>query len=161
MDAQELEKLKQFIIEAHANTYASDSSKPVMPSRPGSTDFKHFNKQGWLYLDSYYGGRRFIGEEIVRAQRDQTIWGMNYYGGVTKEGMDYKPVYSFLKKVLRIGVEDGIPFRGPSYWTTEVFTYESHMDGDLSEFSGEEFIYYKNEIVYYARFHGGLVDEIS
>ncbi len=155
----DLETLKRFLVEAHANTYASNSSRPVMPSRPGSIDFQHY-KSGWLYLDSYYGGRRFIGEEIVRIV-NQTVWGMNYYGGVTKEGMDHKSVYSFLKKALRVGVEDGTPFRGPNYWTTEVFTYESHMDGDLSQFSGEEFIYYKNEIVYYARFHGGLIDELS
>lgn len=67
----DLVELKHFLVEAHANTYASDSSRPVMPSRPGSTDFQHF-KSGWLYLDSYYGGRRFIGEEIVRVV-DQTI----------------------------------------------------------------------------------------
>lgn len=155
----DLEILKRFLVEAHANTYASDSSKPIMPSRPGSTDFQHF-KSGWLYLDSYYGGRRFIGEEIVRVP-NETVWGMNYYGAVTKEGMDHKPVYSFLKKALRVGVEDGNPLRGPNCWATEIFKYECIVNGDLSFFSGEEMIYYREGMVYLAKFHGGLVDEIS
>lgn len=130
-----------------------------MPSRPGSTDFQHF-KSGWLYLDSYYGSRRFIGEEIVRVI-DQTIWGMNYYGAVIRESVDHKIVYGFLKKALQIGVEDGTPFRGPNQWEMETFKYFCAVTGGLKSFSGHEEIYFMGCIVYEATFHGGLVDEIS
>lgn len=161
MNALELERLKRFIIEAHANTYASDTGKPIDPCRLGSTDFR-YEKGNFVYLDSYFGGRRFIGEEVVYGCDffgTNVTWGMNYFGTVPKEAkMDHKPIYSFLKKCLRVGVEDGIPFRGPNCWATETFKYECIVDGDLSFFSGEEMIYYREGMVYIAKFHGGLIE---
>lgn len=155
----EYEALRFFLIEAHAQTYASDTSKPVDPTRLGSTDYEYSSliRPRFRYHDSYFGGRRFIGEEVVYFDQ-KPVWGMNYYGYVIKESMDHKAVYSFLKKALRVGIEDGMPLRGPDMWVTEIFKYIFILEGSPQRFSGLEEIFFKGELVYKAFVHGGWIE---
>jgi hypothetical protein len=152
----DIEALKRFLAKAHANTYASETAQPLSTERPGFTEYE-YSDQAWAYRDSYCGGRRFIGEEVVRFAREGIVWGMNYYGYVVGDSPDMKVIYSFLKKALRVGVEGGIALRGPYTWETEIFKYECDTDR-FAEFSGHERIYFKKSIVYEAYYHGGLID---
>lgn len=155
----DLQDLKRFVVEAHANTYASQTSKPADPTRPGSTDYEYFSPdKQFRYHDSYFGGCKFFGEEVVYFD-SKTVWGMNYYGYVVGDSPDMKVIYSFLKKALRVGVEEDNPLRGPYTWETEIFKYECDCGRDFfGDFSGHERIYFKGKIVYEAYYHGGLIE---
>ena len=72
-----LEQLEAFIVRAKAATYIGDG--PRCPScRPGSHDLQ-FQEGAFTYLDSYFGGADFIGEEVVYYE-GRPVWAMNYYG---------------------------------------------------------------------------------
>ena len=58
------ETLAKFLNEANKATYANKTAPKVAPSRLKSEDY-HFEKDGLIYHDTYFGGRDFIGEEIV------------------------------------------------------------------------------------------------
>ena len=73
----DLDELHDFIVNAKAATYVGDG-KQSESSRDGSHDLI-FEEGDFRYLDSYFGGSDFIGEEIVYFQKFP-IWGMNYYG---------------------------------------------------------------------------------
>ena len=75
----DLDELKDFIVRAKAATYVGDG-KPAESSREGSIDLV-FNKGDFSYLDSYFGGSDFVGEEVVYYQ-NVPVWGMNYYGSI-------------------------------------------------------------------------------
>src|SRR4051812_13025390 len=123
-------QLGLFLAEAHNNTYAAEKSKPIASSRPGSTDFDYYNDSDFFYRDSYFGERRFIGEELVYLfSVPKPVWGMNYFGYIAKPTAVTGVIYSFLKKALRIGIEDGRPLRGPDIWETEIFKYEFALQG--------------------------------
>ena len=53
--------LLDFIVRAKASTYVGNG-QPAPSCRPASHDLK-FTDVEWSYLDSYFGGRDFIGED--------------------------------------------------------------------------------------------------
>ena len=72
-----LDELHDFILAAKAATYVGDGQSA--PScRPESHDLA-YQAGDFRYLDSYFGGSDFIGQEIVYHQ-GSPVWGMNYYG---------------------------------------------------------------------------------
>ena len=73
--------LHDFIVRAKAATYVGDG-QPAPSCRPGSHDLKFANGD-WSYLDSYFGGRDFIGEEVVY-YNGKPVWAMNYYGRILR-----------------------------------------------------------------------------
>src|SRR5512146_1382205 len=74
-----LDQLCTFIVRAKAVTYVGGGQHS--PScRPGSHDLQ-FHEGDWSYLDSYFGGSNFIGEEAV-FWHGQPAWAMNYYGRI-------------------------------------------------------------------------------
>jgi hypothetical protein len=70
-------ELHSFIIRAKAATYVGGGAK-IQSCRPTSHDLR-FVDGDWSYLDSYFGGTDFIGEETVW-YTGNSIWAMNYYG---------------------------------------------------------------------------------
>ena len=60
----DIKELADFLSEANKNTYANKDAPKVAPSRLESEDY-HFEKGNLIYHDTYFGGRDFIGEEIV------------------------------------------------------------------------------------------------
>ena len=73
--------LYDFIVRAKTATYVG-SGEHAPACRPGSHDLK-FEEVDWSYLDSYFGGRDFIGEEVVYYQ-GIPAWAMNYYGSILR-----------------------------------------------------------------------------
>lgn len=72
-----LQKLNQFIVQAKAATYVGDGQN-TEPSRKSAHDLA-FQDGDFSYLDSYFGGTDFIGQEVVY-ENDEPVWAMNYYG---------------------------------------------------------------------------------
>jgi len=75
----DLDELNDFIGRAKAATYVGDD-KTIESSRDGSHDLL-YTERDFSYLDSYFGGSDFIGEEIAYYQKDPVL-GMNYYGTI-------------------------------------------------------------------------------
>ncbi|MCK9417046.1 MAG: DUF5680 domain-containing protein [Candidatus Dojkabacteria bacterium] len=150
----ELNELKQFILEASHNTYASGNEKIREKEEDGSTSVT-YSKGGWEYHDNYFGGEPYGGREVVFFKK-RPVWMMVYYGWIT-EGVDPDRVYPILGKALcNSSVEK--PYRGPDEFIEDESIYANDMEGDVENFRGEERIYDGEELLYIARYMGGLVD---
>ena len=57
-------ELPAFLSEVKQQTYDNQNAKKLNPSREGSVDYEYSLGQ-ILYHDTYFGGTRFIGEEVV------------------------------------------------------------------------------------------------
>lgn len=82
----------------------------------------HFEKDGLIYHDTYFGGRNFIGEEIVY-ENEKTVWGANYFDFVLDEKVSEKDIYDFLRKALTQEYNDIIPVRGSVKFSDGEWTY--------------------------------------
>lgn len=149
------EKLSQFLNAANKATYANKEAPKVAPSRLKSEDY-HFEKDGLIYHDTYFGGRDFIGEEIVY-ENEKPVWGANYFGFVIDENISEKDVYDFLRHALMQEYDDVIPVRGPSNFSSDNKTYRFIVNGDLANFSGTEEILFDGKVVYRCLIHGGFI----
>ncbi|MFA5386300.1 MAG: DUF5680 domain-containing protein [Candidatus Paceibacterota bacterium] len=147
--------LAHFLNEANKSTYANKNAPKVESSRPKSEDY-HFEKDGLIYHDTYFGGRDFIGEEIVY-QDEKPAWGANYYGFILSEKIGEKEVYNFLRKALMQEYDSPVPVRGPNEFVDGDWEYKFSVDGDLSRFSGIEEILLKGKIIYRCFVHGGFI----
>ena len=72
-----LQDLHDFIVCAKAGTYIGDGQR-LLPSRLGAHDLQ-FHQPPFAYLDSYFGGNDFLGQEVVYHDA-RPVWVMNYYG---------------------------------------------------------------------------------
>ena len=150
-----IEALGKFLNEANKATYANKNAPKVTPSRLKSEDY-YFEKDGLAYHDTYFGGRDFIGEEIVY-ENEKPVWGANYFGFVLDEKVSEKEVYDFLRKALMQEYDDVIPVRGPSNFSVDDKEYHFLADGDLVNFSGKEEISFDGKVVYRCLIHGGMI----
>ncbi len=142
----------RFLIEAKQKTYAG-KGQPAESSRPASYDLP-YERGEYYYLDSYLGGFRFVGEEVVW-RRGVPVWGMNYYGWMmvdtTPEGFA-----DFHKRaLLKLPVE--APYRGPRYYNEGGFEYRCEWSGVLELFEGHEEILLEGQLLYKLVFHGGTI----
>lgn len=147
--------LAHFLNEANKNTYANKDATKAESSRLKSEDY-HFEKDGLVYHDTYFGSRDFIGEEIVY-QDDKPTWGANYYGFVLDENIGEKEVYDFLRKALMQEYESMVPVRGPAKFDAGDWEYHFTVDGDLARFTGQEEISLKGKVIYRCYVHGGYI----
>ena len=147
--------LAKFLNEANKATYANKSAPKVAPSRLKSEDY-HFEKVGLIYHDTYFGGRDFIGEEIVY-QNEKPVWGANYFGFVLDESVGEKDVYDFLRKAFMQEYDDVIPVRGPAKFSDGEWTYQFTANGGLENFTGQEEILLNSKVVYRCLIHGGFI----
>lgn len=147
----------EFLVKAKKSTYANSDAPKVLPSRLKSKDYE-FTDGNFTYHDTYFGGVKFMGEEVVYYNND-ILWGMNYYGvtiddSLTEEVMD---------KVLRVALmkvgEDKkvIPVRGPKEFINEDYLYIFNVDGDMENFVGTEQIYKDKKLIYELKCHGGII----
>ncbi|MFA5029218.1 MAG: DUF5680 domain-containing protein [Patescibacteria group bacterium] len=149
------DKLAKFLNEANKATYANKTAPKVAPSRLKSEDYQ-FEKDGLIYHDTYFGGRDFIGEEIVY-ENEKPAWGANYFGFVLDKSISEKDVYDFLRRALMQEYNDVIPVRGPSNFSVDDKEYRFVVNGDLANFSGTEEILFDGKVVYRCLIHGGFI----
>ena len=149
-------ELTKFLNAANKETYANKDAPKADSLRPKSEDY-HFEQGDLIYHDTYFGGRDFMGEEIVY-KADMPMWGMNYYGYVLNPNVSTKDAYVILRSALMQEYDDILPVRGPREYMEGNSKYVNKVEGTLDRFSGEEQIYLHDEIVYRCWYHGGNIE---
>jgi len=144
-----------FTVEAKKNTYASAenfNAALVAPTRLKSKDLA-YESGDFKYLDTYVGGAKFSGSEVVYHQ-NVPMWSMNYNGRTLVD--ETSGIYDFLTVALRL-VSADMPYRGPKYYRDGKYTYINSVSGDFNWFQGVEQIYYQDLLVYELVYHGGAI----
>ncbi len=145
----QIQELTAFRMEAIKNTYAGYADC-CTSSRPGSFDYQ-YEKDDYLYYDSWLGGAKFSGEEAVW-KAGTAIYSMNYFGRLLKELGNT----NFLKEALCHATPE-YPCRGPEFYQSGEYTYKTKMIGDIQWFQGYEEIFCQNTKVYECYYHGGVL----
>ena len=149
-----LDQLEPFIVKAKAATYVGDGEKSS-PCRRGSHDLQ-FRDGDFGYLDSYFGGVDFIGEEVVY-YRGKPVWAMNYYGRILRPDMiEAVEAGSIIKQSLTEMYREG-RFLGGFECDTGDGVYTDTSEGDVTAFTGREWITREGVRVYELVYHGGLL----
>jgi hypothetical protein len=154
----DLQELWTFLVEAKKQTYANENVEKVAALRPGSNDF-HYEKDGWVYHDTYFGGQKFLGAEVVYRDGGRPKWGMNYYGFILNDDLTEAVLDNALRPALmQVGEDkDILPVRGPKKFIKGEWQYTFKVEGDLTNFTGLEEISKNGETVYRLHCHGGLI----
>jgi len=148
-------ELAAFIVRAKSATYVGGGAKSP-PCRPGSHDLR-FAEGDFAYLDSYFGGADFIGEEVVY-YRGRPAWAMNYYGRVLEPTrITAAEAGQVIQESLSLLYREGRFLGGFEHTTAGGDTYVDTSRGDVASFSGQEWIVRGGERVYELDYHGGLV----
>jgi len=155
MERISIKELEQFLNESNKSTYANKDAPKAIASRLESEDY-HFENDDLIYHDTYFGGRDFIGGEIVYKNK-KPVWGMNYYGYVLDPAVSEKEVYNFLRQALMQEYSDIIPVRGPKIFESNGCKYTNTTNGSIDRFTGYEEIYFEDSVVYKADYHGGFI----
>lgn len=140
----------EFLIRAKKATYAGKGAETTS-TRPQSHDLT-YSEDDYLYYDTYLGGGKFVGEEALWI-KGAPYWSMNYAGRVTEENFSG----DFLKEAL-LHVPQNMPFRGPSHYENEDYSYDCKIDGSFQWFQGYETISYKGKQIYECYFHGSSIE---
>ncbi len=158
MEKINLNELSKFLVEAKRNTYAGGKKAEILSD--GSKELI-FEKGNFKYRDRYFESdpNPFIGEEIVW-ENGKAIWGMNYYGRIVSPDIPAKEIYEFLRKALS-KVREFAPFRGLPLFVENNLKYINKLEGDITEFRGEESISLLRleKRIYILNYHGGLISE--
>jgi transcriptional regulator with XRE-family HTH domain len=143
------EDLIDFLCRAKRETYAANGTK-IASSRPSSYDYQ-YTEGDCTYQDSYFGGEKFIGEEVLY-HKEIPVFSMNYCGRTLDESFSG----AFLKEVLLLVPKD-YPFRGPFVHQNGDYSYHCIVSGDVEWFQGYEEIFFLNNKVFECNFHGGII----
>lgn len=150
----DLDRLHDFILAAKSATYVG-SGEPVQSCRLQSHDLA-YSKGPFNYLDSYFGGSDFIGQEVVY-ENDRPVWAMNYYGVIRKPDKISAPETGAMIKTSLSEMYAAGRFLGGWEHQEGNLSYYDTSQGDLFYFSGREWIEKKGELVYELVYHGGLI----
>ena len=151
-----LDQLTAFIVQAKAATYVGSGAHSAA-CRPASHDLQ-FRDGAFAYLDSYFGGADFIGEEVVYFA-DRPVWALNYYGRILKPAL-ISPAETgqAIQTSLSLMYQQG-RFLGGFEHATPWGTYHDASQGDVTSFTGQEWIMREGVRVYELAYHGGLIKE--
>jgi len=149
-------ELNAFIVRAKAATYVG-GGEHTDPCRTGSHDLR-FCEGEWEYIDSYFGGTDFIGEEVVYFA-GKPVWAMNYYGRILRNDLlNGAQAGQMIKTSLSRMYEEG-RFLGGFEHTEEDLTYVDASAGAADSFHGREFIRRGQDVAYELLYHGGLIKD--
>mgnify|MGYP000010586641 CR=1 FL=1 len=152
----------KFLIKAKKSTYANSNIKKVKPSRIGSSDYHYeeeIENKKYIYHDTYFGGTKFMGEEVVYCDNNKPIWGMNYYGVTLNEALGEEAMDNALRPALmKVGDDKNIiPVRGISKYEHNGYIYTFKVTGTIEKFDGIEQIYKENNLIYELHCSGGMI----
>ena len=148
------DELTAFIVRAKANTYVG-TGKPSPSTRSGSHDLQ-FRDGAFLYIDSYFGGTDFLGQEVVYHD-EQPVWAMNYYGRIILPDLiTAAEAGQIIKRSLTEMYKQG-RFLGGFEYAIEGSTYVDTSVGATESFTGKEWIMRQGQRVYELVYHGGLI----
>ena len=151
-----------FLIRAKKSTYANSTIEKVKPSRIGSSDYQYeeiVNNEKYTYHDTYFGGIKFMGEEVVYCDSNKPVWGMNYYGVTIDDTLGEEAIDMALRPALmKVGEDkDVIPVRGSSKFINNGYTYTFKVTGTIENFDGIEQIYKEDNLIYELHCSGGII----
>jgi Domain of unknown function (DUF5680) len=152
--AEMIDQLNDFIVRAKAATYIGGGREGTS-CRSGSHDLE-YNEGAFHYLDSYFGGSDFIGEEVVYHER-KPVWAMNYYGRIlVPESITAEETGAILKRSLPKLYQQK-RFLGGFECTDGKDAYFDTNEGKIESFTGQEWIERDGVCVYVLVYHGGLI----
>ena len=138
-----LDQLNTFIVRAKAATYVGGGAKSLS-YRPGSHDLQ-FHEGAFSYLDSYFGGTDFLGQEVVYFE-EKPVWVMNYYGRILELSLiTAEEAGQIVQESLSRMYEEG-RFLGGFEHSTRNSTYVDTSEGDITSFTGREWIMRENDL---------------
>ena len=151
-----------FLIKAKKSTYANSNIKKVESSRVGSSDYHYeemLENTKYIYHDTYFGGTKFIGEEVVYCDDNKPVWGMNYYGVTLDESLGEETMDNVLRPdLMKVGEDKNIiPVRGIAKFENNGYTYTFKTTGTIEKFDGIEQIYKNNNLIYELHCSGGMI----
>ena len=150
------EELNGFIVRAKAATYVGGGAKSLS-HRPSSHDLQ-FHEGAFSYLDSYFGGADFLGQEVVYYE-GKPVWVMNYYGRIIDPSLiTSEEAGQIIRESLSRMYKEG-RFLGGFEYSTKNGAYFDSNEGDISSFTGKEWIIREKVKVYELIYHGGLIKE--
>jgi len=151
-----LDELNAFIVRAKANSYVGSAPKSLS-YRPASHDIQ-FHEGSFSYIDSYFGGTDFIGQEVVYFQQ-QPVWAMNYYGRILIPNLiDGAQAGQIIKTSLSKLYQEG-RFLGGFELMVGDSVYTDTNQGTVASFSGKEWITRQGQQVYELLYHGGMIKD--
>ncbi len=151
-----LDQLTAFIVRAKASSYVGRGPKSLS-YRPSSHDLQ-FHDGDFSYLDSYFGGTDFIGQEIVYFQ-GKPVWAMNYYGRVLEPSLiTGAETGQIIQASLAEMYQQGRFLGGFEHATNNGIYYDTNL-GDVASFTGREWITRNAVVVYDLVYHGGLIKD--
>lgn len=152
-----MDNIRDFLISAKKNTYANESIEKKEASRRGSNDYE-YSENGLTYHDTYFGGTKFMGCEVVYENEETPIWGMNYYGVTLDNELSEEAIDKALRPALmQVGQSDILPVRGPKEYVNGEYKYTFDVNGSLEYFEGTETICKGKHKVYELKCHGGII----
>lgn len=151
-----------FLIKAKKSTYANSIIEKVKASRIGLSDYHYeeiLDNKKYTYHDTYFGGTKFMGEEVVYCDSDKPIWGMNYYGVTLDETLGEEAMDKALRPALmKVGENKSIiPVRGLSRFKNNGYVYTFETTGTIENFDGIEQIYKDDNLIYELHCSGGII----
>lgn len=147
-------ELEDFVVAAKAACYVGDGAI-AKPCRTDSHDLQ-YEIGDWKYLDSYFGGTDFIGQEVVW-QNECAIWAMNYYGYILNLNLINAQITGdIIKQSLSLLYAEK-RFLGGFEHRVNDFLYKDMNSGKINKFHGTEVILFKGQEVYKLDYHGGAI----
>lgn len=158
-----LSLLMGFLIDAKLSTYANVSVEKTKNSRLGSCDYHYETElegEKMIYHDTYFGGTKFMGEEVVYRGSDVPKWGMNYYGVTLDDSLSEDILDKVLRPALmQVGKDKSVlPLRGPKEFVSEGYLYTFSSEGDMASFTGTEKIYKDGVLIFELHCFGGMIE---
>ena len=152
---RDIDHLTAFILEAKAKTYVGGGT--ALPScRRGSRDIGHGRGQ-WSYLDSYFGGTDFAGQEVVW-NTGTPVWVMNYFGRIILPDLiDSHCAGTVIQAALATMYSQEGRFLGGMRYDHGYGLYVDESEGDARHFRGWEVIIVDGQEAYELDYRGGLI----
>jgi hypothetical protein len=151
----ELSELNRVIVTAKSNSYVA-GAKPSASCRLGSHDVGYAS-EGWRYLDSYFGGSDFAGQEVVWV-KDEPVWAMNYFGRILVPALiNATKAGTVIKAALQYMYVEENRFLGGMDFDHALGRYHDRNVGDCGHFRGREIIVVAGREAYELNYHGGLI----
>ncbi len=149
--------LQSFLVQAKTSTYAAGDNAKKIKELDHSTTIT-YEDNDWKYHDNYFGGEPYGGREVVFF-RWEPHWMMTYYGWVIEDIKNVWEIYTVLQCALR-NISIDSPYRWPKEFQENNYTYKNDYQGNIDQFSGEEYILDPNWVeVYRARYMWWLIDQ--
>lgn len=150
-----MDRLEHFIVNAKKSSYVGNRGHST-PSRQNSHDLR-YSEGAYAYLDSYFGGTQFCGQEVVWHD-NEPVWAMGYYGFILEpDHLSAEQAAQVIRAALSAMYKVHNRFLGGMAHDHQFGLYLDESDGDYRRFTGVETITCKGVIAYKLNYHGGLI----